>query len=493
MRTAVQIIAIFLLPTILASADPTTTGEQHSGPVESGQRAEVEQLRSQLDRLTSLIEQMQKDHRVQQEQIVHVQAEIQMLKGEPNRPRRAQQAAEPNAASEEVARLRALAEGLAGPKKEGKSPEETVYKARRLSLQQLNPEISVAGDLLAYYRNQEETRRRSDIFLRALELNVQSYLDPFSKMKATLEVDRDGRLEVEEAYYSHFTLIPGAILDLGRFRQQFGVVNRWHEDALDQVQYPLALRRIFGEEGLHQTDASAEWSLPEWAGAHQGLTLQVTSPEDERLFEGDLRGTPTLLFHYKNYRDLSRDTYLEFGLSGLFGWNDRWDIQTTPDTIVTKHDTRGTRVSGADLSMLWEPAGRALYRNVEWRSEAYLLNRDILAPDGSGSDTIDAWGSYSYLQGKIARNLIAGGRLDYYEPASKDYAVLPDISLVPLAHPANRPYRWQVGPYLTWWQGEWVLFRTEYDYAWGHGMENDEHTVWFQTVFAAGPHKHERY
>jgi hypothetical protein len=495
MPTAVHGMTILLMPVLLTVAGPTRAGARTAaGPVEPGRQEAMEQLHDRLDQLTKQIGQMQEEHQAQQEQIARLQTEIQTLKGEPNRPGRAGPApAEPNEAGDEVARLRALAEGLAGPKKQEKSPEETVYKSRGLSLQQLNPEISVSGDLLAYYRDQAETRRRTDIFLRALELNFQSYLDPFSKMKATLEVDRDGHVEVEEAYYSHFTLIPGAILDLGRFRQQFGVVNRWHEDALDQVWYPLALRRIFGEDGLDQTGASVEWSLPEWAGAHHGFTFQVTSPEDKRLFAGDLLGTPTLLFHYKNYRDLSRDTYLEFGLSGLFGWNDEWRVQTAPDTVVTEHDTRSTQVCGADLSMLWEPADRALYRNIEWRSEAYFLHQGILAPDGSGPDTIDAWGFYSYLQGKVAQNLIIGGRLDYYEPAGEDYAVQPDVSLIPLAYPSSHPYRWQVVPYITWWQSEWVLFRAEYNYAWGHGMEDDEHVIWLQTVFAAGPHKHERY
>jgi hypothetical protein len=495
MRAALYAIAVFFLPVILASTSQTAAGEPATaGSVEPGKQGEVQQLENRLDEMTKRIEQMQTEHRDQQEQIARLKEEIKGLQGEPSRPGRTGQAvAEPNQAADEMARLRAMAESLAGPKKEEKSPGETIYKSRGLSLQQLNPEISVSGDLLAYYRNQKGTRQLTDVFLRALEVNFQSYLDPFSKMKATLEIDREGHLEVEEAYYSHFTLIPGAILDLGRFRQQFGVVNRWHEDALDQVQYPLALRQIFGEEGLHQTGASVEWAFPEWAGAHHGLILQVTSPEDRHLFGGETQGIPAMLFHYKNYRDLSRDTYLEVGLSGLFGWNDKWSIQVDPNTVVTQHDAMGTRVYGADLSILWEPAGRALYRNIEWRSEVYVLNRDILAPDGSGRDTINAWGAYSYLQSKIAQNLIIGVRGDYYDPASKGYAVQRGVSLVPLAYRASNPYRWQVGPYITWWQSEWVLFRVEYNYAWGNGMENDGHTVWLQTVFAAGPHKHERY
>jgi hypothetical protein len=441
------------------------------------------ELQRQVLELKRQMDEMKQKHEVE---IRALKEKLEKLQQAPAVPEKAE-------AEDELAKLRKMAESLAGPKKEEKPAEEVVYKSRGLNLRELNPEISVSGDLIAYYKDQNGNRQHTDVFLRGLELNFQSYLDPFSKLKATAEVQDDGEVQIEEAYYTHFTLIKGATLDLGRFRQQFGVVNRWHEDAIDQVQYPLVLRRIFGEGGLNQTGASIEWALPEWAGAHHGFILQVTSPENERLFGDDTRGTPCILFHYKNYRDLSRDTYLEFGLSGLFGWNDEWDIQTAPDTVVKRYDTLGTQVFGADLSMLWEPADRSLYRNIEWRSEVYALSRDILAPDGSGRDSINAWGAYSYLQSKIAQNLIIGVRGDYYEPASKDYAVLQDVSLVPLAYPASNPYRWEVGPYITWWQSEWVFFRTEYNYAWGSGMENEEHVLWFQTVFAAGPHKHERY
>ncbi len=478
MRKMSHPIAVFLLLTI------TPLGCLTAGS-EPSEEDEVEQLKEQVVDLTRLIEQMQKEH---EGQIAELRVQIEGWKGEQPEP-------VPQVApvDDELARLRAMAESLAGPKKEEKAPEEIVYKSRGVSLQQLNPEISVSGDLIAYYRDQEGTRQRTDVFLRGLELNFQSYLDPFSKLKATAHVHDDGEVHLEEVYYTHFTMLEGATLELGRFRQQFGVVNRWHEDALDQIQYPLALQRIFGEEGLNQIGASIDWAFPEWADAHHGLTLQITNTENERLFDDETLGTPSLLFHYKNFRDLSRDTYLEFGLSGLFGWNDEWEIQTAPDTVITEHDALGTRLFGADLSMLWEPADRALYRNIEWRSELYALNRDILAPDGSGRDTINAWGMYSYLQSKIAQNLIVGTRLDYYEPDSKDYAVQPILSLVPLAYPEKNSHRWQVAPYITWWQSEWVFFRAEYDYAWGDGMENDEHVVWFQTVFAAGPHKHERY
>ncbi len=400
-------------------------------------------------------------------------------------------ATEEDTEEDEAALLRQMAEEMAGDKTERAKPEETTFKSAGLSLQKLNPEISVAADLLTHYTDQDNVRKKSETDLRGVELSFQSYLDPYSRMKAVFHV-HDGNVETEEAYMTLFSTFEGVNVDLGKFRQQFGVVNRWHEDALDQVNYPLPVQNILGEEGLAQTGASFETTLPQWGSAHQGLTLQITTAENEHLFEQEAQGLPALLFHYKNYRDLTESTYLEFGLSGLFGWNDTWDVKPGP-TVANQYDALGTQVYGVDLSILWEPLDQALYRSVEWRSELYILNQDILAPDGSGRDTLGCWGFYSYVQSKINRSAAVGIRGDYYKADSKPYANTPNASLAPLAYTSKRAYRWQVVPYLTWWQSEFVKFRGEYNFADGRGMDPKAHTVWLQAIFAAGPHKHERY
>ena len=472
-----QVKKIFCLLFFLATIGWSNMGLAQNDEAEN---PELVELKQQILELKRQMNEMKRKNDI----------EINALKEEIGKLSQPVPVAEEAKSEDEVARLRELAKSMAGEKKEQEKPEETVYKFGGLSLQQLNPEISVSGNFVGHYRHQSETRKRTDAEI-GLELNFQSYLDPYSRIKATTHISDEG-VDLEEAYLTHFTVLENATVDLGRFRQQFGVVNRWHEDALDQVQYPLALRRIFGDEGLNQTGASIEWTLPKWGNAYQGLTFQVTNTENERLFGGDTLGNPSLLFHYKNYRDLSRDTYLEFGLTGLFGWNDEWSV-LKGSTLENEHDTLGTQVFGADLSILWEPADRMLYRNVEWRSEVYFLNRDILAPDNSGRDNLNAWGVYSYLQSKVARNLDIGIRADYYQPDSKDYANTTGASVVPLAYTAKNAERWQICPYITWWQSEWVKLRCEYDYAFGHGTEDTEHVLWLQAIFSAGPHKHERY
>ena len=52
---------------------------------------------------------------------------------------------------------------------------------------------------------------------------------------------------------------------------------------------------------------------------------------------------------------------------------------------------------------------------------------------------------------------------------------------------------WQIGPYLTWQQSPFVKYRWEYNHRDMGGPTEPEDIVYLQLIFAAGPHKHERY
>jgi hypothetical protein len=391
---------------------------------------------------------------------------------------------------DELEELRRLAEAE-GMKEEqdGTEEEETTFTAKGLSLQALNPEFSVTGDMHAFYRDQERTRERFGFEFRNLGLHLESYLDPYTRFKAAVEINENGA-ELGEAYMTRYGLLDGVNLTFGKFRQQFGVVNRWHKHGLDQFDFPLALRQIFGNGGLNQTGVSLDWVLPRVGKTSQDLTIELTNGKSPRLFSGNTLGTPSFLLHYKNYRDISKDTYFEVGLSGVVGWRDEWVVDTG-GVIVTEHCKLPTLVYGMDLNLLWEPTERMRYRNLVWRTELYVLNRDIVAPDGSGRDTIDAWGAYSYVQSKINRTLEIGVRLDYYEPDARDY-VGPDSWLIPHAFPVNVT-QWQVVPYVTRQQSPWVRWRFEYEHMDPGDISQPEDIIYLQLIFAAGPHKHERY
>ena len=437
----------------------------------------VEQLNAKVLELQRQIIEMQKRHDAE---IAALKKQIDKLSAATGKQK----------AKDELTSLRQLAEAKAKEKPAaGEKPEESVFKSGSLGLQALNPEISVTGDFLFSSRQDTTSNESSDFDFRTLGIHIESWLDPYTRFKAAIPVT-ENETSLGEGYITLYDIADDLNLTLGKFRQQFGVVNRWHKHGLDQADFPLALRQIFGNGGLNQSGLSLDWMMPPAGDASQQLTFQVTDGSNSRLFGENARNRPSLLAHYKNYRDISKDTYLEWGLTGLLGWNDEWNIQGG----TKQNSSQMTTVLGADLSVLWEPTEKMRYRNIEWRSEAYWLNKKLLAPDGSGSDNINAWGVYSYLQNKVSRTIDIGIRGDFYVPDTKSYANLSSsLSLSPLAVTGDNPYIWQISPYITWWQSPFVKFRVEYDYSNGKRIDNPEHIVWLQAIFAVGPHKHERY
>ena len=190
---------------------------------------------------------------------------------------------------------------------------------------------------------------------------------------------------------------------LGKFRQQFGVVNRWHKHALDWFDFPLPLRYVFGNGGLNQTGGSLDWS-GSIGPLSQEMILQATDGDNGRMFGQNSKNRPSVLAHYKLYQDLSPSTYVELGGTGLLGWNDSWPIQdgSKVDEVLD------TQVYGVDFTFAWEPTAQMRYRNLEWRSEFYMVDKEIQAPDRSGTDRLRPWGAYSSLQAKVSRTVDLG-------------------------------------------------------------------------------------
>jgi hypothetical protein len=87
-------------------------------------------------------------------------------------------------------------------------------------------------------------------------------------------------------------------------------------------------------------------------------------------------------------------------------------------------------------------------------------------------------GAYSYLDIGVNERIGFGVRGDVTQPFE--------------LNPEDDELRWQVAAYLTWWQSPWVKLRLQYSHADGAERPMEDRLV-LQFVFAAGPHKHERY
>ena len=374
--------------------------------------------------------------------------------------------------------------GGKGKLKKTENLNNVVFKSRGIGLQALNPEISATGDFVSYYRSNRDRREHSDIFFRDIALHIESYLDPYTKFKCAFPiVEGAGVPDLGEGYIIRYGFWNNVDLTIGKFRQQFGVINRWHKHALDQVDFPLALRKIFGGGGLNQTGISFDWHIPVDGSVSHSLTYQATKGKNGMIFGGNSLGQLSHLLKYKNFRELSKDSYFEFGISALAGENDRW--ATLAGTIENRLNSR---VYGFDMTYLWEPTAKMRYENLEIRSEFYWVDMDIVKPDGSGTDSVKPFGAYTTIQRKVSRTLDLGIRFDYYRGSEKLY----DYN--GFAYNSLDPHSTSICPYLTYHQSPFVRYRLEFDHIDNHnnGLSDDNY-AYFQVIWAAGPHLHERY
>jgi hypothetical protein len=436
-----------------------------------------------LEKLEKSMKEMQTKHQLE---ILKLQAEINALRQTSLESKNID-----SDENNELEALRAQAKKVSKRTSEPQKSESREFSAGNLSLQAENPEISVTGDFIYELKSMDGNRNNADATFRSLGLHYETYLDPYTKFKGAVPVlENDSMLG--EAYITRYGVTDSLNITLGKFRQQFGIINRWHKHGLDFVNFPLTMRRIFGDGGLNQNGISFEWNLGSKGNETRELTAQLTESTNGRLFSGNEKGLPSLLTHYKSFRDIDADRYQEIGFTAMAGANDSWNVNRSG--IIEKHDrTKPVFALGLDYTYLWEPADNMRFRNFLWRTELYGLRKEILRPDGGGEDSLSAWGGYTNLQWKLDRDLESGVLLDYYRPDSKTYASTAGLSLAPLAFNESNPEEWQISPYVTWHQSPWVRYRLEFNYRSGNNIGPDERTILFQCIWAAGPHKHDRY
>ncbi|HEY6060741.1 MAG TPA: hypothetical protein VIV10_09150 [Gemmatimonadales bacterium] len=356
--------------------------------------------------------------------------------------------AESVSVQDDLAALRAAAAAAAGPRDSAAAAQPTQFIGRERNQSQLNPEISVTGDVRAI--GTAPGIQRNNFDPREFEIGFQSALDPYSHTKIFVSLE-GGEVSVEEGY-AYWTGLPGHVrFDIGKFRQQFGELNRWHLHALPETEYPLAIRSYLGPDGLSGTGISLYRAFGGF-GTHE-LTAQVTrSASDAELFGGG--GRPSFLVHLLNFWQLGRSTYMQLGATGLIGQN--------PDSALQ------TAVGGLDFRFTWRPPQQALYHEWTLRAEVLALRKRYASV---GPTRLGAYVGSTY---KLNQRFIAGLAFNSVEE--------------PLTGLVTR----QLIPSLTLWESEWVELRAQY--MWQKiASASPTHQFALQAVWAIGPHKHETY
>lgn len=402
-------------------------------------------------------------------------------------------AAEAAVASEEaeLEALRKAAEEMAGPVEaapaEAEVAPETAPGPRFLPA--LNPEVSVIGDVVFSLNDTEAESQqqegeeehahpepplflfgRDKFTLRTLELSLQAPLDPFSLAKVFLHWGGEGHVHVCEAYIDYTNLGKGWRLKCGKFRPTLGVLNRWHEHALPQVDPPRVYSWLFSEGSLSGLGLEVSRLVgPFWADTNE-LALGVINGSDPFTLAGEDFDRPALTLHLKSYYDLNPSIYFEWGLSGLVGWND-----PAGDNL--------THLEVLDFTYDWTPVGRAKYRGLTVRGELFWCHRqqehfiyEHLHPAGATPERYaTSLSGYLYAEQTFQRNWQRGLRLDYVE--------LPD-------RPQDR--EWGLSAYVTFWQSEFTRWRLQYSHL-ERNFAPNENVLFLQVDWGMGPHRHEAY
>jgi len=265
----------------------------------------------------------------------------------------------------------------------------------------LNPDISVIGDLRAWWI--DEGDRNLDMEVHEVETAFKSVVDPYARADVYLAIgheDGEFEFELEEAYVTSLALPFRLQARAGKFRNTFGRINRIHPHALPFIDVPAVYANFLGEEGLNDQGLSVSWLVPHHA-FFQELTVEVTrGPGESESFVTSEENRFLYTGHLRNFWDLTENASLELGLSGVAGPNE------FNETTV---------LGGVDLTYKWKPLRLNTYRSFTLQAEGIVSDRTL--PSGR---SITSYGMYGMAMYQLSRRWHAILRYDFSDRPEDD-------------------------------------------------------------------------
>jgi hypothetical protein len=319
------------------------------------------------------------------------------------------------------------------------------------------PDISVIGDFQTSYKN--NTKHNFDAGINEAELSLQSVVDPYARADFFFTVGKDpatGKFtfDLEEGYLTTLSLPAHLQLKVGKFRSALGRINPVHPHALPFISLPTAYANYFGE-GINDEGASLSWLIPN-SLFYQELVLQVTDgPIDNPSFSRSVGNTYFELAHLKNFFDLSANSTLEIGLSGMTGANS-FNLRSN--------------IGAIDLTYKWKPVQFNTYKSFTWQSEAYFSNANT--PNDS---VVNSFGMYSFINFQFSKRMFFTGM---YSFSNKPYS----------ATVRENSYSATIGWYATEFQKIEIEGKTT-----GSNVEKERNQILLRWIFVIGTHGAHQY
>ena len=333
--------------------------------------------------------------------------------------------------------------------------------------------------------------------LRESELVFSATVDPYFDASAYLAVDKDGDVELEEAWFLTRGLPRGLKLKGGKFLSDFGYQNQRHPHQWDFVDQNLPYLNLLGDHGLRDVGVQLSW-LPElpWytklgvelleGGDQERLGALADEEVQETVDLDDEDDGPRLFTAYaKLAPELGYDHALQLGLSYAFA--------SQHQEVLGEDDPLSGLEGDADLWGLeavyrYDHPARFGHRDLKLQAEYLLARKDLDVESGPAEQlgtSLELVTDGAYLQGVygVAPRWDAGLRYDLLGARNE----------IRGAETGNERFgdsdRWSA--MLTWRPSEFSSLRMQWSYSDLLTEEQEResfHTVWLQYLFSLGTH-----
>lgn len=349
----------------------------------------------------------------------------------------------------------------------------------------LLPDISAVGDLVGDLSPKGSTQETGERFsVREVEVALQAAVDPFFRGDVFLGFSDLENVAIEQAYLTTTALPWGLEVRLGRFLMPVGKQNTTHRHDLHTVDYPYALQRFFGAEGLRGAGVYASRIFAPF-GFYQELIVTAVdrfgeAPEDVSTIEPVNKKLSGLGYsgRLRNYWDLSQASNIELSFSGITGKREQPIIGASAGLGTPARQS----VISTDFTYRWRPLRQGLYKSFILQAEfmRQLNERDprLELPDdvspiglAYGGPARDFSGGYVFARYQLTRRGYLGARFDAFQDEAA----------------AGRTSNAASG-YLEFFPSEFSKLVASYErYSPAEGSATNR--ILLQATFALGPHK----
>lgn len=248
---------------------------------------------------------------------------------------------------------------------------------------------------------------RTGFNFQALEMSVQSNVDPYFRFVGNLALALDG-LEIEEAYGQTLSLPGGLQVRAGQMLTRFGRMNTMHPHAWSFVDQSLVIGKFLGADGNRGLGAEVSWLAPlPW---YLELVVSMTDAAGESTArsylgggEWNVHGMRDFLYTValKQFFPFGREWSLSWGLTGQVGPN------------ATQHGNL-TSIYATDLYLRYRPTGSPGRASLSFTFEGMYRVRQV------PQDSLRDWGGYAQVVWQFLERWELGGRYEYVSGLAND-------------------------------------------------------------------------